>query len=98
LRNLEFHPTDSDQIVAYSKREGNDLILVVVNLDPTRAQETTIHWNYFFLGLDESRFAAFEVTDLLDGKQYSWGRDTFVRLDPARPVGRVAHIAHVKLS
>jgi len=98
LRNLEFHPTDSDQIIAYSKREGNDLILVVVNLDPTRAQETTIHWNYFFLGLDEVRFATFEVTDLLDGKQYSWGRDTFVRLDPARPVGRVAHIAHVKLS
>ena len=98
LRNLEFHPTDSDQIIAYSKREGRDLILVVVNLDPQKAQETTIHWNYFFLGLDENSQSSFEVTDLLDGKSYTWGRDTFVRLDPSRPVGRVAHIAHVKLS
>jgi starch synthase (maltosyl-transferring) len=69
-----------------------------VNLDPQKAQETTIHWNYFFLGLDESSQSSFEVTDLLDGKSYTWGRDTFVRLDPSRPVGRVAHIAHVKLS
>ena len=95
---MEFHPTDSDQIIAYSKREGSDLILIVVNLDPARAQGTTIHWNYFFLGLDESCFTDFEVTDLLDGKKYTWGKETFVRLDPTRPVGRVAHIAHVKLA
>jgi starch synthase (maltosyl-transferring) len=97
LRNLEFHPTDSDQIIAYSKREGDDLILVVVNLDPTKAQETTIHWNFFYLGLDECHHSGLEVTDLLDGKSYTWAPDTFVRLDPTRPIGRVAHIACVKL-
>ena len=94
LRNLEFHPTDSEMIIAYSKREGNDLILVVVNLDPTKAHETTVHWNLYFLGLDSP---AFEVTDLLDGKNYSWQQDTFVRLDPTRPVGRVAHVCQVKI-
>ena len=45
LRNLYFHDTDSDQIIAYSKREGDNLILVVVNLDGYHAQETTIRWD-----------------------------------------------------
>ena len=33
LRNLEFHTTDSPAIIAYSKRDGDNLILVVINLD-----------------------------------------------------------------
>ena len=51
LRNLVFHDTDSDAMVAYSKNEGSNLILVVVNLDPTFAQETTVHWNMNALGI-----------------------------------------------
>jgi starch synthase (maltosyl-transferring) len=93
LRNLQFHPTDSDQLLAYSKREGNDLILVVVNLDPIRTQETTVHWNMFGLGLEHD---VFEVVDLLDGGEHSWSPHTFVRLDPIQPVGKVAHICQVK--
>ena len=92
LRNLEFHPTDSEQVLAYSKREGNDLILVVVNLDPIRTQETTVHWNMYALGLAHDLFA---VKDLLDGAQHNWSPHTFVRLDPARPVGKIAHICQV---
>ena len=94
LRNLEFHPTDSDHLIAYSKREGDNLILVVVNLDPTRAQETTVHWNLHALGLTDE---VFKVDDLLSGESYEWSTHTFVRLDPTRPVGRVAHICKVKL-
>jgi starch synthase (maltosyl-transferring) len=52
-----------------------------------------IHWNISALGLSGE---GFEVTDLLDQAKYSWSRDTFIRLDPTRPVGRVAHIARVK--
>jgi starch synthase (maltosyl-transferring) len=94
LRNLYFHDTDSDQIIAYSKREGDNLILVVVNLDGLHAQETTIHWDMWALGLDKENF---EVTDLLDNSIYNWGKDTFIRLDPARPYGKVAHIARVRV-
>ena len=94
LRNLRFHQADNDQIIAYSKRQGNDLILVVINLDPIRAQETKVHWNMQELGLIDGEFA---VVDLLDGAKYTWAPETYVRLDPARPVGRVAHIAHVKI-
>ena len=62
LRNLEFHATDSPAIIAYSKRDGDNLILVVINLDPVRVQETTVHWNMYALGLNEGTF---EVSDLL---------------------------------
>jgi starch synthase (maltosyl-transferring) len=94
LRNLHFHSTDSDHVIAYSKREGDNLILVVVNLDGFHAQETTIHWDMWALGLNQD---AFEVVDLLDNTSYSWSQQTYVRLDPARPHGKVAHIARVKL-
>jgi starch synthase (maltosyl-transferring) len=94
LRNLQFHHTDSGAIIAYSKRDGDNLILVVVNLDPTYAQETTVHWNMQALGLDRDHF---KVTDLLDGNVHHWSAHTFVRLQPSRPVGKVAHIVKVEL-
>jgi starch synthase (maltosyl-transferring) len=94
LRNLRFHHTDSDAVIAYSKRTGDDLILVVVNLDPTYAQETTVHWDMKALGIAAH---SFEVKDLLDNQSFTWSPDTFIRLDPARPTGKVAHICQVRL-
>ena len=94
LRNLVFHNTGSDAIIAYSKREGSDLVLVVVNLDPTFAQETTVHWDIDALGLVSDRFVAH---DLLDNSVFNWQQDTFIRLDPAGLTGKVAHIAYVNL-
>jgi starch synthase (maltosyl-transferring) len=94
LRNLRFHPSDNDQVIAYSKREGNNLVLMVVNLDPNFAQETTVHWDMNSLGLEEGNF---DVTDLIDSAQYQWSPHTYVRLDPTRLSGKVIHIAKVKL-
>ena len=94
LRNLRFHTTENDSIIAYSKRHGDNLILVVVNLDPNFAQETTVHWNMGDLELNSDNF---EVTDLIDGTQYNWSAHTYVRLDPTRLSGKVVHIAQVKL-
>jgi len=94
LRNLRFHTTENDSIIAYSKREGDNLILVVINLDPSFAQETTVHWNMNDLGLHHDNF---EVTDLIDGASYNWSAHTYVRLDPTRLSGKVVHIAQVKL-
>ena len=94
LRNLVFHDTDSDAIIAYSKRDGQDLILVVVNLDPSFAQGTTVHWNMDALGITAQEF---EVKDLLDGASMTWNPHTFVSLNPTRPVGKVAHIVQVKI-
>ena len=94
LRNLAFHNTGSDAIIAYSKREGSDLVLVVVNLDPTTAQETTVHWDMSALGLVSDRFVAH---DLLDKSIYEWQQDTFIRLDPIGPSGKVAHVVYVNV-
>ena len=94
LRNVEFHSTDSDQVIAYSKRVGDNLIAVVVNLDPINVQETVVHWNYFALGLP---VGSFQVTDQLTGQFMEWSEHTFVRLDPARPYGQVGHLVKVKI-
>ena len=93
LRNLVFHNTESEAIIAYSKREGKNLILVVVNLDPSFAQGTIVHWDMNALGLEGS----FVVKDLLDGKSFDWSEHQFIQLDPTRPVGKVAHISQVML-
>lgn len=94
LRNLVFHHTESESIIAYSKREGENIILIVVNLDPNFAQGTIIHWDMTSLGIKGTHF---EVEDLLDGSHFNWSPDTYVSLDPTRPVGKVAHICRVKI-
>lgn len=90
LRNLQFHGSDSDQVLVYSKTLGSDRILVVANLDPTKVHETWIHLDKMALGKDDVE--EFEVEDLLSGLRYTWGRDAFVRLDPRE---RVAHLLKV---
>ena len=67
---------------------------MVVNLDPTYIQETTVHWDMNALGLNKEKF---KVTDLLDGQSYEWSPHTYVRLQASRPVGKVAHIVRVEL-
>ena len=93
LRNLTFHDTDSEAIIAYSKGEGKDLILVVVNLDPTFSHGTTVHWNMSALGIADGNF---EVEDLLANTTLIWNPHTFIQLDPTHPVGKVAAIAQVR--
>jgi starch synthase (maltosyl-transferring) len=80
LRNLTFHSTDSDQVMAYSKRDGEDTTLTVVNLDPHGARETTVHLDLPALGLAWDD--AFAVTDEITGQSYLWGAHNYVRLDP----------------
>ncbi|WP_370146812.1 alpha-1,4-glucan--maltose-1-phosphate maltosyltransferase [Streptacidiphilus sp. EB129] len=95
LRNLRFHHTDSDQILAYSKRHGEDTVLVVVNLDPHHIQEATVTLDLTALGIhtqDADRIAL-DVHDQLSGAQYRWGRHNYVRLDPTQ---QPAHILTVR--
>jgi len=66
----------------------------VVNLDPTFAKETVVHWDFGALGISGETMS---VIDLLDNKKFTWSANSFVRLDPARPVGKVAHIVRVAL-
>ena len=93
LRNLRFHPVDQPELMCFSKRagsippgpEGDDTVLVVVNLDPYRTREATVWLDLPALGVDRE----FIVTDELTGESYLWGRANYVRLDPQT---RPAHI------
>lgn len=86
--SLAFHPTDNAQLLCYSKRSGDDRILVAVNLDPHHTQAGWVTLDLGALGLPDH--AAFRVEDLLGGETYSWrGARNFVMLDPHRAPAHV---------
>jgi starch synthase (maltosyl-transferring) len=87
LRNLRFHRADNPHVMAYSKREGDDTVLVVVNLDPHTVREATVHLDLPALGRDWGEH--FAVRDEVTGTTYEWSQSNYVRLDP------VAEPAHV---
>jgi starch synthase (maltosyl-transferring) len=82
LRNLRFHHVDSDDMIVYSKRHGDDVVLVVVNLDPHHTHEATVSLNMPELGLHWHE--SVPVRDELTGETYHWGRDNYVRLEPGQ--------------
>ncbi|MFJ9352614.1 alpha-glucosidase C-terminal domain-containing protein, partial [Streptomyces sp. NPDC101237] len=90
LRNLTFHHTDNDSVIAYSKRAGADTVLVVVNLDPHHTQEATVSLDMPRLGLDSG--SALCVRDELTGETFAWGRANYVRLTPGRTPAHVLQV------
>ncbi|WP_371673495.1 alpha-1,4-glucan--maltose-1-phosphate maltosyltransferase [Streptomyces sp. NBC_00289] len=93
LRNIRFHRTDNDALIAYSKRSGTDTVVVVANLDPHHTQEGTVSLDMPQLGLDWH--ASMSVHDELTDETYRWGRANYVRLEPGRAP---AHLLHVQAS
>jgi starch synthase (maltosyl-transferring) len=93
LRNLRFHRTDNDALIAYSKTTGVDTVLVVVNLDPHHTQEATVSLDMPQLGLESNE--SMSVYDELTGESHQWGRTNYVRLEPGRAP---AHVLHVRRS
>lgn len=85
---LAFHATDNDMLIAYSKRAGDDRVLVVVNLDPHHAQSGWVQLDSEALGLDPG--TPLRVHDELSGATYTWqaGRN-FARLEPAHAPAHV---------
>ena len=81
--NLRFHGADNDAILFYSKMTAarDNIILVVVNLDPHRKQNSFVYVPIESFGQMESD--AYRVQDLLSGATYTWhGRRNYVELDP----------------
>ncbi len=93
LRNLRFHLVDSPDVIAYSKRHGDDVVLVLCNLDPRNTHETFVHLWMPALGLDWDA-PVYDVRDELTGTDWTWhGTSNWVRLDPA---DEPAHVLHVR--
>jgi starch synthase (maltosyl-transferring) len=96
--SLRFHRTDNPQLLCYSKRAGDNVILVVVNLDPRNPQSGWTDLDLAALGVDALHGSEprLEVHDLLADARYAWqGRRNYVRLDPAQAP---AHIFRVRTS
>ncbi|PYL68142.1 MAG: alpha-1,4-glucan--maltose-1-phosphate maltosyltransferase [Verrucomicrobia bacterium] len=81
--NLRFHDAENDAILFYSKMTAarDNIILVVVNLDPHRKQNSFVYVPIESFGQMDSD--AYQVQDLLSGATYTWrGRRNYVELDP----------------
>ena len=82
--NLRFYHAENDAILFYGKMTAarDNIILVVVNLDPFRKQHSFVDIPIEQFGQMESD--EYRVEDLLSGATYTWrGRQNYVELDPA---------------
>ncbi len=80
LTNVTFHEVDSPDVMAWSKRTGDDVTLVVLNLDPHGAREATVRLNLPALGYHWEDQVL--VHDEVTGQEWTWGQANYVRLDP----------------
>ena len=81
LRNLRFHYVDNPDVICFSKREADDTVITVVNLDPHAPREATVSLDMPALGFDWHE--TFAAHDELSGQAFPWGQHDYVRLDPA---------------
>jgi starch synthase (maltosyl-transferring) len=91
LKNVRFHGSSNDRFLVWSRghRDEGDLVLVVVNLDPHSAQETSLGLDLGAVGLPWQ--GPYTATDELTGDVFVWeGPNPYVRLDPWQ--GQVAHV------
>ncbi|MCL2483424.1 MAG: alpha-1,4-glucan--maltose-1-phosphate maltosyltransferase [Propionibacteriaceae bacterium] len=86
LRTIRFYDTANDHIIAYSKIDGDDKVITVVNLDPVNPQYGEVRLDFDALGLDSHK--PLRVHDLITGGSWNWTTNNFVQLGPADP----AHI------
>ena len=92
--NLQFFDSDNDAILFYGKMTParDSIILVVINLDPFRAQTSYVYVPFETFGTMETD--AYQVHDLLSDARYIWhGRRNYVQLDPQK---QPAHIFRVR--
>ncbi|HEU5240722.1 MAG TPA: alpha-1,4-glucan--maltose-1-phosphate maltosyltransferase, partial [Ornithinibacter sp.] len=85
LRDIHFHHVDDENFLAFSKRRRladgrEDVVVVVANLDPHSTRATTLRLDMAALGLDWSD--SFLAHDLVTDQEWTWQRDTYVRLGP----------------
>jgi starch synthase (maltosyl-transferring) len=80
---LFFHPTDNPYLIAYSKasRDGSNVVLTVVNLDPFHTQIGWVDLDMDRLHLRPSE--SFQVYDQLTGRRFLWqGPRNYIELSP----------------
>src|SRR6266513_3525526 len=92
--NLRFYHADNPSILCYGKmtESRDNIILVVVNLDPSRVQDSYVYIPLPEFGPLDSD--VYQVHDLLTDMRYLWrGERNYVELNPAL---QPAHIFRVR--
>ena len=87
LRRTTILQTSHDEILAFAKRDGRDLVIVVCSLNPHEPVAGQVEVDLATLELADM----YGVHDELGGANYVWGASNYVGLDPANP----AHIFSV---
>ena len=84
LRNLHFHHAPHANALVFSKRSGDDVVIVACSTDPHNIVESEVYLDMEALGLTARD--VYLVHDELTGQTWRWGQHAFVRLthdDPA---------------
>lgn len=92
--NLRIQPAENDTMLCFSKATASldNLILVVVTVDPWQLQTAFVHVPLADFGIGEND--AYVAEDLLTGERFTWrGRRNFVALNPHT---RPAHILRIR--
>jgi starch synthase (maltosyl-transferring) len=85
FRNVTFTNASNDQIIAYARmtKARDNVVFVMVNLDPHGAQEAVYELPLWEFGLADD--ASIEVEDLLLGIRFRmYGKTHTIRIDPAQ--------------
>jgi starch synthase (maltosyl-transferring) len=90
LKNLRFHDCDNPQLLVYSKADGDDVLLFIVNLDPRNPQSGFVTLDRGALGVEDEPI--FGVHDLLSGESYAWTDRNYVELNPFKEVLHVLKV------
>ena len=91
--NLVFHRVDNDQLLVYSKRHRDDVVLVVVTLDHHHRQSGWLDLDLSALGVEQDE--RYQVHDLLTGSRYFWtGARNYVELEPHSMPAHIFKIRH----
>ena len=80
---LQFHATQNDRLICYSKStpDKKNVIITVVNLDPTWTQAGFVELPTEELGIDVRH--PYQMVDLLTGAEFTWqGPRNYVELRP----------------
>ena len=90
LRQVTIHPSSNDEVIVFSKRDRDDLVIIACSLNPHAIVQAEINLDMAALGL--SADAEFAVHDELSGADFTWHANPFVSLTPGDP----AHILSVR--
>ena len=89
-RTLRFHPTENEQLIAYTKstEDLSEVVLTVVNLDPHHRQTGMVTLPLEELGIVRDK--SYQAHELLSGARYLWnGPRNYVELNPASVPGQI---------